>query len=98
MSGFLLFLAVPVLLAALGGSLSSLDGYNSVMAWGESFFCRLIVGILVAALFFHLIAGIKHLLMDAGYGETLEQGHLFSQVSLWLGLGGGALLFLIILF
>ena len=35
---------------------------------------RLVVWGIVAMLIYHLVAGIKHLLMDIGIGETLEGG------------------------
>ena len=97
-SGFFLFLVIPVLLCALGSSLSSEAGYASVMQWGESFFCRLIIGVIVAALFYHLVAGVRHMVMDLGYGETLEEGQMIARLTLGVGIIGGGLLFLMVLF
>ncbi|HBF08748.1 MAG: succinate dehydrogenase, cytochrome b556 subunit [Pseudomonadota bacterium] len=97
-SGFIVFLAIPIFLYALGLSLESPQGYASIAAWGDSFFCRLILGAIAGSLFYHLVAGIRHLIMDMGFWETLEGGQKSARATLGLGIGGGALLFLIILF
>jgi succinate dehydrogenase / fumarate reductase cytochrome b subunit len=38
----------------------------------------------LAALAYHFVAGVKHLFMDMGYGETLESGPVFAKVSMAL--------------
>ena len=43
---------------------------------------KLIVWGLVSALLYHLAAGVRHLIMDAGIGETLEGGKLGSKIVL----------------
>ncbi|MNY70494.1 Succinate dehydrogenase cytochrome b556 subunit [compost metagenome] len=35
---------------------------------------------LLSALLYHLVAGVRHLVMDAGVGETLEGGKLGSKI------------------
>ena len=35
---------------------------------------------LLSALLYHLVAGIRHLIMDMGIGETLEGGKLGSKI------------------
>jgi succinate dehydrogenase / fumarate reductase, cytochrome b subunit len=35
---------------------------------------------IVAGLLYHLVAGIKHLFMDVGIGETLEGGRLGARL------------------
>jgi len=34
----------------------------------------------LSALLYHLVAGVRHLIMDMGIGETLEGGKLGSQI------------------
>ncbi|KZZ58524.1 succinate dehydrogenase, cytochrome b556 subunit, partial [Oleiphilus sp. HI0123] len=43
-------------------------------------FVTLIMWGLVSALLYHLVAGIRHLLMDCGIGETLEAGQFGAKV------------------
>lgn len=97
-SGFIVFLAIPLFLYALDVSLESPQGYASIIGWGDSFFCKLIFGAMLGALFYHLVAGIRHLVMDFGFWEELESGQMSAKLTLIIGIGGGALICLIILF
>lgn len=58
----------------LDSSLASEEEFNAVKALFDSFFCKLIVWGVLAALIYHTVAGIKHLIMDLGIGETMEGG------------------------
>lgn len=81
-SGVILFVGIAVLLFALDTSLSSEEGFERVAAILASPLVKLIVWGLLSALLYHLVAGIRHLIMDAGYGETLEGGKLGSKIVL----------------
>lgn len=71
---------------ALGLSLESEAGFNEAMTmFEEGFFARLIAWGLVSALLYHMIAGVKHLIMDAGHLEELESGTLAAKVTLIAG-------------
>lgn len=64
-------------------SLSSQQGFShaaSIMQ--DSFLARLIAWGVVSLLAYHLCAGIKHLIMDAGYCEELESGKRAAQVTI----------------
>ena len=74
LSGILLFLCLFAMLYSLGKSLSSEDGFNEIKGMLLSPFGKLIVWVLYSALIYHLVAGVRHLIMDAGVGETLEGG------------------------
>jgi len=97
-SGFILFLVIPIILRALELSLESVQGYASITAWADSLLCRFILGAAAGALFYHVVAGLRHLVMDMGFCETLETGTLSAKIALGLGLGGAVLIFLMILF
>lgn len=73
-SGVFLFVAVAVLLWMLGESLASEQGFERVQSLLGQPLVKLLVWAIVAGLLYHLIAGIRHLVMDAGVGETLEGG------------------------
>jgi succinate dehydrogenase / fumarate reductase cytochrome b subunit len=53
-------------------SLSSEQGFNNVAMWMDNLIVKLLLWAVISGLLYHLIAGIKHLLMDLGIGETLE--------------------------
>jgi succinate dehydrogenase / fumarate reductase cytochrome b subunit len=81
-SGVILFLGIAVLLFALDKSLGSEDGFAEVQAYLASPLVKLIIWGLLSALLYHLVAGIRHLIMDTGVGETLKGGKLGSQIVL----------------
>jgi succinate dehydrogenase / fumarate reductase, cytochrome b subunit len=71
-SGVFIFAGVGVLLWMLSESLSSADGFARAAQWLDMPLVKLIVWAVVAGLIYHLVAGVKHLVMDLGIGETLS--------------------------
>ena len=74
MSGVLLFIAVPFALWMLEQSLESQTSYEQLQHLLSGGLAKFIIWLVLAALSYHIIAGIKHLLMDIGIGESLEGG------------------------
>jgi succinate dehydrogenase / fumarate reductase cytochrome b subunit len=70
-SGVFIFAGVAVLLWLLGESLSSPEGFARTAQWLDMPLVKLVVWAIVAGLLYHLVAGVKHLVMDLGVGETL---------------------------
>ena len=81
-TGVGLFVGVAILMYALELSLSSEEGFNSVKECLDGVLAKLVIWALVSALLYHLVAGIKHLLMDFGIGETLEGGVLGAKATI----------------
>lgn len=81
-SGVVLFGAVAVFLWMLDVSLSSEEGFYAIKESTGGFFCKLILWASLAALFYHMVAGIRHLIMDCGIGETLEGGQKGAKIVL----------------
>jgi succinate dehydrogenase / fumarate reductase cytochrome b subunit len=71
-SGVFIFAGVGVLLWMLSESLSSAEGFARAAQWLDMPLVKLIVWAVVAGLIYHLVAGVKHLVMDLGIGETLS--------------------------
>ncbi len=61
-----------MLLWLFAESLSSEQGFINVGMWLSTLPVKLLVWAVLAGLLYHLIAGIKHLVMDLGIGETLS--------------------------
>ena len=59
-----------VLLYFLQLSLSSEAGFNQALQLLDSSLIKALIWIILLAVFYHLIAGLKHLLLDIGIGET----------------------------
>lgn len=82
-SGVIVFLLIPVLLYLLQGSLASAESFEHVRTDVlGSLPVRGLVFVTLAALIFHFVAGIKHLIMDFGLGETLQGGRALSWAAL----------------
>lgn len=81
-SGVILFLSLVIALFLLDRSLSSPVGFAQVKGWMSSFLVKFIVWGMLSALIYHLVAGIRHLIMDLGIGETLEGGQLGAKLTL----------------
>ena len=73
-SGVFLFAGIALLLWALDTSLSSAEGFASLQAALENPLLKLAIWAVMAGLIYHALAGIKHLIMDMGIGETMEGG------------------------
>ncbi|MNY12116.1 Succinate dehydrogenase cytochrome b556 subunit [compost metagenome] len=79
-SGVILFVGIAVLLYALDLSLASEEGFEQVKACLTSPLAKFVIWGLLSALLYHMVAGIRHLIMDMGIGETLEGGKLGSKI------------------
>ena len=66
--------AVGILLGLMAYSLKSAADFASVQNCLASVPMKLLLWAVLAAVIYHLVAGIKHLIMDMGIGETLEGG------------------------
>lgn len=71
-SGVIMFVGIGILLWMLELSLSGEAGFNRLQKLLTSPLATFVVWGVLSALAYHLIAGVKHLLMDAGIGETKE--------------------------
>lgn len=85
-SGVALFAGIAVLLWALHSSLSSAEGFQAVKDTLTSPLCQFILWATLAALAWHLVMGVRHLIMDFGVGETLESGRLGAQIAIVLSI------------
>lgn len=83
LSGILLFLCIPLFLWAFRLSLSSAEGFAQLGEFFSSLGVKCIAWVIAVAFFGHTAAGIRHLVMDVGVGETLKAG----RFSAWLVAG-----------
>jgi len=74
LSGILVFLLIPVLLWMLRESLASQERFTALVHLFSSPMVKISLWILLAALLYHWIAGIRHLLMDIHVGESKAGG------------------------
>jgi succinate dehydrogenase / fumarate reductase cytochrome b subunit len=86
-SGFILFLFIPLFLGLMAVSLQSPEGFFLVHNVLTYPLIKLIILTLLFALFYHLLAGIRHLLMDTGLGENLKPARFTAALVMGLAIG-----------
>lgn len=85
-AGVVLFLAIPLLLWLLSNILSKEANYSELLLLTDSLLMKFILWAILTALSYHILAGVRHLIMDMGFGETLEVARLTSTLTIVLGL------------
>jgi succinate dehydrogenase / fumarate reductase cytochrome b subunit len=85
-SGIIVFVGIAILLWIFGTSLSSEEGFNKVKDLMTSPVVKFVVWGILSALAYHMVAGIKHLLMDSGIGETKEAAPLGAKITIAVSL------------
>jgi succinate dehydrogenase / fumarate reductase cytochrome b subunit len=90
-SGVVLFFAVALLLCAFDASLESEQSFDSLKQSLGSPIAQFFIWASLAALAYHFVAGIRHLIMDFGFGEdSFESG----RNSAWVVVAVAAILIL----
>ena len=73
-SGLVMFLLLPIMLCYLSMSLTSETSFNDLSAYFANPWRKLLLWAFCSAWVYHVMAGIRHILMDIGIGERLEAG------------------------
>jgi succinate dehydrogenase / fumarate reductase cytochrome b subunit len=81
-SGVFLFVAMAVLIWMLDASLRSPESFASLQQTLTSIPAKLVLWVILAGAAYHSAAGIKHLVMDFGIGETMEGGVLGARITI----------------
>lgn len=87
LSGLLLIVLIPCALWALAKVMATEASFYSLLQWlDQAGWLRCLIWLLLAALLYHITAGIRHVLMDMGVGESLRAGRLGARLVLliWL--------------
>ena len=71
LSGMVLFLLLPFMLYFLNESLDSETSFRHLLVTFECVYSKLLLWAFSTALVYHLLAGVRHMLMDVGCGESL---------------------------
>ena len=79
-SGVVMVVASFLLLWALDASLSGPESFARLGELLASPLAKVVLWGIAVALIYHSIAGIRHLVMDFGVGETLEGGILGARI------------------
>lgn len=85
-TGVVLLGGILILLWMLDVSLESQQGFEFIQGLLDAFWAKLILWAILAALAYHLVAGLRHLIMDLGFWETLAGGKASAHVSIALSI------------
>lgn len=91
LSGIALFLLLPLALYCLQLSLQGADSYAALLGYLLYPLNKGLLWIFCTALSYHMLAGVRHMVMDCGIGESVRAGHC----SAWIVIGLTALLALL---
>lgn len=73
-SGVIIFISLPFLLWALHLSLGTNKDYSALVSCFSQPTTKFALWALLSAAFYHVLAGIRHIIMDFGYAESLTAG------------------------
>ena len=85
-SGIIVFAGIAILLWLLETSLTSETSFNEIRTVGMSPIARFLIWGVLSALAWHMVAGVKHLFMDAGIGESREGGPRGAKITIVVSL------------
>jgi succinate dehydrogenase / fumarate reductase cytochrome b subunit len=85
-SGVFIFAGMALLLWALDASLASPESFASLQETLQNPLLKLVMWAVMAGLIYHALAGVRHLIMDMGIGETMAGGILGVRIVVGLSI------------
>jgi succinate dehydrogenase / fumarate reductase cytochrome b subunit len=95
-TGVAMFFSSFALLWALDQSLASEASFLALGDMLGSPLAKLAIWLVASVMSYHALAGIKHLIMDAGIGETMQGGVIGARLVFVLAVGAAAFLGVVI--
>lgn len=81
-SGSILLGGILVLLWMFDASLSSEDSFSQLKVLLANIWVKLVLWLILSALAYHLVMGLRHLMMDLGIGESLRGGRIGASLAM----------------
>jgi len=86
LSGVFLFVISGLLIWALDMSLASEQSFDDLALTLSSPIAKTLLWAIATGLSYHALSGVKHIIMDFGYGETMEGGVLGARIVIALAI------------
>ena len=85
-TGVAMFFALIFVIWAWAVSVSDLNGFNQVQEMMSGIIGKIIAIGTISALTYHILGGIRHVIMDMGHWEELESGNASAKaiIALWI--------------
>lgn len=81
-TGVAMFFALLFVIYAWATSVSSEAGFNSIVQAMDAWYGKFVLIGTASALLYHIIGGIRHLVMDMGHWEELESATLSANIAI----------------
>ena len=85
-TGVVIFLSLPLLLWALQSSLGSKGNFTHLQECLVAPFAKIITWLIASVVMYHALAGVRHIIMDMGYAESLKSAKFTAYLVLSLSL------------
>lgn len=92
LSGIFLIFLIPLLLWGLQESLASPERFQALRQYFTQALVKIALWIFLSALFYHWLAGIRHLLLDVHVGESKSGGKRGAKLLILFAIAGSLLL------
>jgi succinate dehydrogenase / fumarate reductase cytochrome b subunit len=83
-TGVALFFALLLVIWAWAVSVSSSEGFDTVQTILTGIIGKILAIGTISALSYHVLGGVRHLIMDLGHWEELESGNTSAKVTIGL--------------
>ncbi|MBN7821810.1 succinate dehydrogenase, cytochrome b556 subunit [Bowmanella yangjiangensis] len=85
-TGVAMFFALIFVISAWAVSVSSAEGFDMVVECMNGVLGKLIAIGTVSAFIYHLLGGLRHVIMDMGHWEELQSGNASAKavIALWI--------------
>lgn len=85
-TGVALFFALMFLIWAWAVSVASIEGFDFVKQQMDGLLGKFVTIGTISALIYHILGGVRHMVMDMGHWEELESGNLSAKaiIGLWI--------------
>ncbi|WP_018981662.1 succinate dehydrogenase, cytochrome b556 subunit [Salinimonas chungwhensis] len=85
-TGVAMFFALLFVIWAWAVSVSSPEGFEQVQSLMAGVFGKIIAIGTLSALTYHILGGVRHMVMDMGYWEELDSGNISAKaiIALWI--------------
>ncbi|QIV96744.1 succinate dehydrogenase subunit C [Allofrancisella inopinata] len=85
-TGVILIVAIPLAVVGMNYSLAGPNGYEQTVSILTKGWVSLFFWVFLSALTYHVYAGIRHMIMDMGFGESMKIAKLTSFITIVLGI------------
>jgi succinate dehydrogenase / fumarate reductase cytochrome b subunit len=84
-SGVVLIIAIPLAVVGMNYSLAGPSGYEGTVTFLVKGWFSVFFWLFLSSVTYHIYAGVRHMIMDMGFGESMKVAKLTSLLVIILG-------------